>query len=138
MFNLLSMDLYRVKRSKSVYVCFLLLAAATVLVYGIMWLIETPQGQEIALRIGLLVPQELTEAESILDGIDSLGFFRQICLDGGMYNVVFGIWVMLFICADFQSGFIKNIMALHQNRWNYIGSKIMTAWIVEEIGRAHV
>ena len=70
MFNLLSMDLYRVKRSKSVYVCFLLLAAATVLVYGIMWLLETPQGQEIALRIGLLVPQELTEAESILDGID--------------------------------------------------------------------
>ena len=131
MFNLLSMDLYRVKRSKSVYVCFLLLAAATVLVYGIMWLLETPQGQEIALRIGLLVPQELTEAESILDGIDSLGFFRQICLDGGMYNVVFGIWVMLFICADFQSGFIKNIMALHQNRWNYIGSKIMTAWIVD-------
>lgn len=131
MFNLLSMDLYRVKRSKSVYVCFLLLAAATVLVYGIMWLLETPQGQEIALRIGLLVPQELTEAESILDGIDSLGFFRQICLDGGMYNVVFGIWVMLFICADFQSGFIKNIMALHQNRWNYIGSKVMTAWIVD-------
>lgn len=43
MFNLLSMDLYRVKRSKSVYVCFLLLAAATVLVYGIMWLLETPQ-----------------------------------------------------------------------------------------------
>lgn len=88
MFNLLSMDLYRVKRSKSVYVCFLLLAAATVLVYGIMWLLETPQGQEIALRIGLLVPQELTEAESILDGIDSLGFFRQICLDGGMYNEI--------------------------------------------------
>ena len=109
MFNLLSMDLYRVKRSKSVYVCFLLLAAATVLVYGIMWLLETPQGQEIALRIGLLVPQELTEAESILDGIDSLGFFRQICLDGGMYNVVFGIWVMLFICAERSSRFALSL-----------------------------
>lgn len=131
MFNLLSMDLYRVKRSKSVYVCFLLLMAATVLAYGMMWLLGTPQGQEIALRIGMIIPEETAEAGSILDGIDSLGFFRQICLDGGMYNVTFGIWVMLFVCADFQRGFIKNIMALHQNRWNYIGSKIMTAWIVD-------
>lgn len=131
MFNLLSMDLYRVKRSKSVYVCFLLLMAATVLAYGMMWLLGTPQGQEIALRIGMIIPEETAEAGSILDGIDSLGFFRQICLGGGMYNVTFGIWVMLFVCADFQSGFIKNIMALHQNRWNYIGSKIMTAWIVD-------
>lgn len=131
MFNLLSMDLYRVKRSKSVYVCFLLLMAATVLAYGMMWLLGTPQGQEIALRIGMIILEETAEAGSILDGIDSLGFFRQICLDGGMYNVTFGIWVMLFVCADFQSGFIKNIMALHQNRWNYIGSKIMTAWIVD-------
>lgn len=131
MFNLLSMDLYRVKRSKSVYVCFLLLMAATVLAYGMMWLLGTPQGQEIALWIGMIILEETAEAGSILDGIDSLGFFRQICLDGGMYNVTFGIWVMLFVCADFQSGFIKNIMALHQNRWNYIGSKIMTAWIVD-------
>lgn len=131
MFNLLSMDLYRVKRSKSVYICFGMLLLATVLVYGMMWLLETPQGQEISLRIGMITPEEAAETESILDGIDSLGFFRQICLDGGMYNVIFGIWVMLFICADFQSGFIKNIMALHQNRWNYIGSKVMTAWIVD-------
>ncbi|MEZ3485111.1 MAG: ABC transporter permease [Lachnospiraceae bacterium] len=131
MFNLLRMDLYRVKRSKSLYICFLLLMLATVLVYGMMWMLETPKGQEISLRIGMITPQEAAEAGSILDGIDSLGFFRQISLDGGMYNLIFGIWVMLFVCADFQSGFIKNIMAMHQNRWNYIGSKVMTAWIVD-------
>ena len=130
MFNLLHMDFYRVKRSKSVYICFLLLILATMLAYGMMWLLETPEGCEISLRIGMITPQEAVEAGSILDSIDSLVFFRQISLDTGMYNLIFGIWVMLFVCADFQSGFIKNIMALHQNRWNYIGSKVMTAWIV--------
>lgn len=54
MFNLLRMDLYRVKRSKSLYICFLLLMLATVLVYGMMWLLETPKGQEISLRIGMI------------------------------------------------------------------------------------
>ena len=131
MFNLLRMDLYRVKRSKSVYICFGTLLAATVFVFGMMWLLATPQGQEISLRIGMLSANEVNESNYILEGYDSLIFYRDICLDGGAYNLIFGIWVMLFVCADFQSGFIKNVMALHQNRWNYIGSKVMTAWIVD-------
>lgn len=52
MFNLLRMDLYRVKRSKSVYVCAGFLLLTTVLLFGLMWLMSTPRGQEIALRIG--------------------------------------------------------------------------------------
>ena len=130
MFNLLRMELYQVKRSKSAYICFGLLLFATVFMFGMMWLLASPQGQEIALRIGMLSLEEVKESEYILEGYDCLSFFRNICLDGGAYNLIFGIWVMLFVCGDFQSGFIKNIMALHQNRWNYIGSKVLTAWIV--------
>ena len=37
---------------------------------------------------------------------------------------------MLFLCSDYQSGFIKNVMVLHQNRWGYIGSKLLTVGIV--------
>ncbi len=131
MFNLLRMDLYRVKRGKSVYVCLGLLLVITVLAFWLMWLLGTPKGQETALRIGMLTLEETAEAEGILEGIDSLGFFRQICLDGGMYNLVFGVWVMLFVCGDFQSGFIKNVLALHQNRWNYLCSKVITVCIVD-------
>jgi len=113
MFNLLRMDLYRVKRGKSVYICFGALLAATAFVFGMMWLLATPQGQEISLRIGMLSANEVNESDYILEGYDSLIFYRDICLDGGAYNL------------------IKNVMALHQNRWNYIGSKVMTAWIVD-------
>ncbi len=130
MFNLLRMDLYRVKRSKSAYVCFGILLISTVMVFGLLWLMATPRGQEISVRIGMLGTDETAELSKMLSGVDSLDMFRQICLDGGMYNVVFGIWIMLLVCSDFQSGFIKNVMALHQNRWNYVGSKIMTAGIV--------
>lgn len=130
MFNLLRMDLYRAKRSKSLYVCFGILLIATVVIFGMVWLMGTPRGQETAIRIGMISADELQDASSILDGVDSLLMFRQTCLDGGMYNLIFGIWVMLFVCMDFQSGFIKNVMALYQNRWNYIGSKLLTAGLV--------
>lgn len=130
MFNLLRMDLYRVRRSKSVYICFGILLAATVSFFGLLWLMAMPKGQELAIRIGMLTAEEAAESASILKGVDSLVMFRQTCLDGGMYSATFGVWVMLFVCADFQSGFIKNIMALYQNRWYYVGSKIMTTGIV--------
>lgn len=125
------MDIYRIVRSKSLYICFSILLISTVIVVGIMGLMTMPQGQAIALRIGMLRKEDLETAANILEGVDLLILFRQICLNGGMYNVTFGIWVMLFVCADFQGGFIKNIMALHQNRWCYVGSKVMVVAIVD-------
>lgn len=130
MFNLLLMDLYRMKRSRSFYVCMGILIFATVSVFVLLWLMATPQGQETSLRIGMLAVGELKEASSILNDADTLILFRQISLDGGAYNVILGVWVMLFICMDYQSGFIKNIMTLYPNRWTYVGSKILTSGIV--------
>lgn len=131
MFNLLRMDLYRAKRSRSLYVCMGLLLLAAVMVYGLVWLIATPQGQNTAIHIVMLTAEEGQELQTMLDEVDSLVMFRQIGLDGGLYNITFGIWVILFVCMDHQSGFMKNIMALHQNRWGYIGSKLLTAAIVD-------
>lgn len=130
MFNLLRMDLYRIKRSKSVYVCFGILMAMMVISFGLWYLMASPRGQELAVSLGLGPTELLARTAQALEDIDFLAFFRQICLDGGMYNVIVGIFVMLLVCGDFQSGFIKNIMALHQNRWNYVGSKVLAAGIV--------
>ena len=42
MFNLFRMDLYRMKRSRSVYVCLGLLLLASAFVYTMMWLLAVP------------------------------------------------------------------------------------------------
>ena len=130
MFNLLRMDLYRMRRGKSVYVCLgilLVMVAATLFMVS---LVATPQGRELAMRIGMFTAQDLAEEPDIMEGVDTLVMLRQSGIDGGMYNMVFGIWVVLFVCMDYQSGFIKNVMAVHQKRWNYVVAKIMTAGIV--------
>ncbi len=128
MLNLLRMDLYRMWRSKSVYVCLACLLAMAVVCYGLVWLMGTPQGQQAAMRIGILEEEDAEAA--MLEGVDTLVMYRQTCMDGGMYSVVLGIWVMLFVCMDYQSGFLKNIMAIYKNRWNYVGSKVLTAGLL--------
>ena len=132
MFNLLRMDLYRMKRGKSAYVCLGILLVMTVFTLCMVWLMATPQGQETAVRLRMFTAEDMAvvAAETTMEGVDTLVMLRQTSLDGGMHNLVFGIWVMLFVCMDYQSGFIKNVMAVHQNRWNYVFSKILTAGIV--------
>ena len=130
MINLLRMDLYRLKRSKSVYICLGILMAITVLAFSMIYLLATPQGRNYALKIGLLDNSETEEAQAIVNGADSLDMFRETCMDGGVFGCVIGIIITLFMCGDFQNGFIKNIMSLHRPRWKYIGSKLAAAGIL--------
>lgn len=133
MFCLLRMDLYRMRRSKSVYVCLGILLLMIVATLGMLWFVVTPQGQEAGMRIGLFTAADLAnlaDETDTLAGVDTLVMLRQSSMDGGMYNLVFGIWIALFVCMDYQSGYIKNVMAVHQNRWNYVAAKIVTAGIV--------
>lgn len=129
MLNLLRMDLYRMKRGKSVYVCLGILLMGIMATLCMVWLMGTPRGQETAMRLGMFTAEDLAGLD-VMEGVDTLVMLRGTGMDGGTHNLVFGIWVMLFVCMDYQSGFVKNIMAVHQNRWNYVASKILTAGIV--------
>lgn len=131
MFNLLRMDLYRMIRSKAVYICLVFLLATIFLCYGIVFLVGTSQGQELAPRIGMgVLTEEYQDGNNLLEGVTVIEMIRQSFMDGGCYSLVLGIVAALFVCSDFQSGFVKNIMTLHRKRWKYIGSKLMTIGIV--------
>lgn len=133
MFNLLRMDLYRIKRSQSVYVCLAILLALTLLACWLVWLFETPQGRQSAVRLGMFSLAELAELEAeenSLQNMDILGMFRNIGMDGGLYCSALGIVITLFVCMDFQGGFMKNIITSHQKRWHYVVSKLLTAGIL--------
>lgn len=131
MFNLLRMDLYRIKRSKFAYVCFGCMLGTIFLSYLMVWLLATPSGQDVALDLGMLAVTELEEGRTILADADVLAMFRESNMDGGVYNLIFGIAVTLLVCGDYQGGFLKNIMSLHRRRQVYIGSKLMAAGILD-------
>lgn len=136
MFNLLRMDLYRLKRSRSFYICLAFLLVTIFMCYGLIFLVGTPEGQELAPKIGmsaLVEPEDEADSESLLEDVDFVEMIRQSCMDGGAYNLTFGIMVAIFICADFQSGFVKNIMSQHRKRWKYVASKLLTMGIADFI-----
>ncbi len=130
MFNLLRMDLYRLIRCKSIYLCFGFLVLALYLCYWLFYLSYSPEGRESAEKMGMIMT---TNVEQILEEMEmggTLALFREATMDGGVYGTMYGIVVALFVCADFKGGFIKNSMALHRKRWKYIASKLMAASIL--------
>nr|WP_300680465.1 ABC transporter permease [uncultured Acetatifactor sp.] len=146
MFNLLRMDLYRMKRSKSVYVCFFTMLAVIFLCYLLVYLLGTPEGRKVADRIGMLTVYDseghvvsdpemkmvmMEEGEDLLEDANLLEMFRDSDMRGGLHNILFGIAVALFVCGDYKGGSMKNIMALHRNRWPYIGSKLIAVGILD-------
>ena len=133
MLNLLRMDLYRLRKSKSIYICLGILLLTVVLIYFIFYLMFLPEGQAVALKLEMLSVPEMDEAKEMFTGIDLLLMFRQSCTDGGFFSLIISILFTVFICADFKNGFIKNIMSVHVNRWNYIGSKMLAFGIVDLI-----
>lgn len=130
MFNLVRMDLYRLIRSKSVYICLACLMAASILCFWMVWMIETPEGRTAASKIGMSALSGPEEEGSMIEGYDTLMMFRDIGMDGGAYVCILGIATVLFVCMDYNSGFLKNILSLHRRRWTYVCSKLITVGIL--------
>ena len=140
MLNLLRMDLYRLARSKCVYICLAILIAISILCFGLIWMLATPEGRNAAAQIGMTATEngftlstsvsEPAEEGSILPNYNILHMFREIAMDGGGYTCILGIVISIFVCHDYNSGFIKNILSLHRQRWKYILSKILAAGIL--------
>lgn len=132
MLNLLRMDLRRMFRSKGFYICFGFLVFTSVVVFALMYAVSNPDIQKALENLGFMIttsvgsPQEIQEmtASSLLD------LFHQTNISGGGFPVITGILTTLFVCLDFDSGFIKNILAVHENKWSYIISKMICSFIV--------
>ena len=130
MFNILRMELYRMVRSKAVYICLGILVAISILAFWLTFLLTTPNGQESAVRMGMLAFSEMDEGRALLERTDLLGIFREVSMDGGFFCCMMGILASLFLCGDFQNGFIKNIMAQYRERWKYVAAKVTAMGIL--------
>lgn len=130
MLNLLRMDLRHLYRSKSIYICFGILAFTSVLTFGIFYILSNPEIQEFLLQHGATITATSGEVKEVLGTTSLLSLYHQTNISGGFFPVVISILMSLFICTDFDSGFIKNIMAVHENKWEYILSKLASISVI--------
>ena len=131
MLNLIKMDLYRMFRTKSLYVICIVLAAAllftTILCktdYEILNEADAVQQEQVAelttenINVGMMVtlPTEPGEKVTVYDI-----FFANS--QGKLYALLLVIFTVLFSTADISSGYIKNIGGQVRNRGTLIFSR---------------
>lgn len=128
MLNLLRMDLYRIIRSKSFYIIFGILLIAEAISFGTLFMVTHADTGTLS-HIGITV-SNVGDANAALTNLSLLDTFRQSMISGGGYAVLLGILSALFICIDFESGVIKNMMTAHENKWDYVLSKTISICII--------
>lgn len=124
MLNLLRMNLYHLIRSKALYVCFILQLIIPVIAFGVLYALANPDVTDSLMKIGFTVSGNTDETTAALTQLTVLDVFSQASIAGGGFSTISGILAAIFICIDFSSGFIKNIISSHENKWDYILSKL--------------
>lgn len=124
MLNLIRMDLYRIFHSKSFYICLGALILCNILTFGILIVLMNPDLRSFLLHYGAQLSTDISKMEEALSLTTILDVFCQGAIQGGFFSVAIGVFAALLVCTDFDSGFIKNILSSHENKWDYILSKI--------------
>lgn len=127
MLNMLKMDLYRMFRTKSLYIIWIIMAVALIYTTQLLSLDyetihqtgqETTADEEEMVNIGISVtlPTDPKEEVTVYDVMyaNAGGEFL------GLFIVIFAV---LFSTADMNSGYVKNIAGQVKNRGNLIFSK---------------
>lgn len=130
MLNLLRMDLRHMFRSRAFYICFGLLSLTCIITFIIFFMITDPEMQKLLTEHGFTITAASGDIKDAMGTTSLINLFHQTNISGGFLPVVSGILMSLYICTDFDSGFIKNILAIHENKWSYILSKMTCFSIV--------
>lgn len=131
MLNMIKMDLYRMFRTKSMYVIWIILAASLLLTtflsksdYDALNPEDTtsqeqlaePEADQINVGLSVSLPTKPGETVTVYDI-----FFANS--QGKFYALFLVIFAVIFSTADIGSGYIKNIGGQVENRGALIGSK---------------
>lgn len=133
MYDLLVMDLRRIRKSRCLYILLGVQAVMLLFVCGMILLLTNPGLRDMLNSWGMEVTQEeYTQMAALLDLSMAEALF-QASLQGGFYfALLYGLTGAL-ICHDFHSGFAKNIFSLREKRVGYAISKFLAMELVNVI-----
>ncbi|MCU6747871.1 ABC transporter permease [Faecalicatena acetigenes] len=134
MFDMLRMDCRRILKSKSLYICFLLLLVAVTGFLFTFKLSIDDQMRSAAETNGIIfmmngVEMSGDQIASAYAKIPAVDILSTTIFRGGFFFIIIALMTSLFICSDFDCGFAKNIFSLRNRRFTYILSK----WIVIQV-----
>lgn len=131
MFNLLRMELRRLLRSKSPYIAVLWIAGLLLLEVITIRTVSDPELAAEAARKGMeITVEDQDEFGKIMEGSVLQSLYTGTFANGGAVIVALYIVITLMVCADYDSGFAKNIFSLHHRRGGYVISWMIAMQIL--------
>lgn len=143
MFDLLRMDLRRMRRAKAFWVTLAIFCGIVLLLcVGLAITSNADLVMKFADLGGKIIVdgaaatdpsqaqsellQEAAEAKAELAGMSKAQFFYSLFCQGGGLSVFIAILTAIFVCEDFSSGFAKNIFSVRSRGVSYVLSKGLT------------
>lgn len=138
------MDLYRMIRSKSLWIClgcivFFIALAAGLLAYAtspaFLETMTASGNAHIGISAGTnfgistsdsaFTAGNIAEAQAMLTSTSQITFIGTMMIKGGALAMVFIIFVAIFLGSEFETGFSKNVFASHPNRLAFLGARLV-------------
>ncbi|MBD5464894.1 MAG: ABC transporter permease subunit [Lachnospiraceae bacterium] len=129
MINLLSGEFYKLQKSKSIYVCSIVMIAFVLFFYGSLVLVDKIQQGEVENdSMGVVVSGEAMEeteesATSIFEQIGILDALQQMF--GAFSGIFTAIFAAIFVYGEYGNGAIKNVTGKGYGRWKIFSSKYL-------------
>lgn len=109
MFNLLRGEFYKLFRSKSLYICSIVMVAFTLLFYGMFSMVDMMQQGEIANgSYGIVVESDAEKIASVWEDMDILTMLQMMFATMG--TIIIAIFTSIFVFGDYANGAIKNVV----------------------------
>lgn len=125
MVNIMRMDLYRLVHSKSLWVFLAIIVALAAISTGTVAYVSSPTFTESleaaeGLHVGFSDAKSTAEAGaalgSLVQNLSAESLVGSSLLSGGALACLFAIFVAIFLTAEFEGGFAKNVLSAQPNR----------------------
>lgn len=130
MISMIRMDLYRIVRSRSLYVILGFGIVCCLIVNVIFYVLSNSDILQSLKDGGIIV---IGGSVDILDmnlSMSGTEYVHTSIFNNGLYSCMFGVFAALFVGSDFRSGCIKNLMAFRLHRRYYVVTKFISLFIV--------
>ncbi len=129
MFNLLSAECFKLRKSKNLYICCSVVVFFIIFIYGMLLLAENIQSGNVQNGTGgVYVTQEATTEGLIMENLNVLDFYQQL-FTGEFISILLAIFVSILVVEEFKSGAIKNVVGKGYARETVFLAKFFSAAI---------
>ncbi|MBQ4529249.1 MAG: ABC transporter permease subunit [Lachnospiraceae bacterium] len=129
MINLLRGEVYKLRKSKCLYICCIALVAVVMLFYGMLMLADKIQQGELANGTYGVVVEE-TSQETMPDFWSGQSILEIIQMMFGSFgSIIITVFVAIFAYGEYANGAIKNIVGKGHNRGKIFGVKYISTII---------